>query len=183
MGKTGNNNYLEFLIPTELPSELSILICDTNGFIGYVDYSEAVVTAADRQRWDGKQDEINENNPLDFKYLTNLPSFVTDVIVNGESVVKEDHTVELTIPSYSSGEGITIGTDNSISIDLSEAQELNPKEINIGEQNKHSIVVMNQNGKVEKLPVGNLDYTRLKVVNTDDLSVVGVNDFIFLEEN
>ena len=99
---------------------------------------------------------------------------VQDVQVNGLSIVS-DNSANLVL-----GPGLTYD-DNGLQMVLTNLPSVVPKDLDLEQQNNITILTDN-NGTLSKASVNSLDYTKLKVVNQEDLSIINTDDFLFVKE-
>lgn len=102
---------------------------------------------------------------------------VNDVKINNESVVNNG------VVSVSLNDGLTY-SGGSLGLTLSNLSEVRPKNLTISQQNELSILA-EHNGVISRVQVGQLDYSRLKVVSNeeDGLQRIANGDFLFVKEN
>lgn len=106
-----------------------------------------------------------------------LSSKVSDVTVNGISTVLNG------VAAISLGDGLKYNAANkSISISLEDLSEIVPKQYTLAQQT-NMMTLVNYNGTLSGASLNNLDYSKLKVVNREDLSIINVDDFLFLKED
>lgn len=100
---------------------------------------------------------------------------IDDIRIDGESVVTNK------VGEIKLGDGLDF-KNGKIALSLDNASSVNPKTMSLDNQNGLSLFMQNSNGDIVKSSVNNLDYTKLKVVNREDLSLINVNDFLFIKE-
>lgn len=99
---------------------------------------------------------------------------VTDVQIGGVSIVDNYGVANITLgPALTkSNMGLTLTTAN--------LQDPVPKNATIAQQGNMKIFIDN-NGVISATNLNNLDYIRLKVVDTENLDLVNERDFLFIK--
>jgi len=100
---------------------------------------------------------------------------VSDVVINGVHL-NESSEVIITL-----GEGLKF-ENNQLSLTTSTMQKVVPKNLTLSQQEDVHLTAF-KDGTRSYVSASDLDYTRLKVQQQEDLSAVAVNDFIFVKEN
>lgn len=103
-------------------------------------------------------------------------SIISDVKVNGLSIADRNGVVEL---SLSGGIG---ANGSSLSLTTDRLQEVVPKTLGVGEQEGIRLFA-EKNGVPSYVSAANLDYSKLSVMDSENLNEVRMNDFLFLKEN
>lgn len=98
---------------------------------------------------------------------------VTDVQVEGNSIV------DGTIANLNLGQGLSFQNQELI-LTLNDTQEINPKNMSLNQQQGIKLFV-EENGILKQVSLNNLDYSKIKVQEVEDLSEVNVGDFIFVK--
>ena len=118
---------------------------------------------------------IVEPSDTNLSFVMNEPLQigVTDVQVENNSIV------DGTIANLNLGQGLSFQNQELI-LTLNDTQEINPKNMSLNQQQGIKLFV-EENGILKQVSLNNLDYSKIKVQEIEDLSEVNVGDFIFVK--
>jgi len=78
--------------------------------------------------------------------------------------------------------GLTYDNTNGLTMSLSDvSNELNPKTMSLSTQDDTFIYAQDSNGNLGKINANNLDYSKITVSDSEILSEIRQNDFLFLK--
>ena len=98
---------------------------------------------------------------------------VTDIQIDGTSILDDG------VANINLGQGLTF--DNELKLSITDVEEVNPLQLSIPQQQTITLYV-EQDGVLKKINLNNLDYSKIKVQDVEDLSKVNVNDIIFVNQ-
>ena len=155
-----------------------LMLVDGDGLVPYVVNEDGTVTAIQIETrtvafLDGLTYELDDGNGPN---TSSRLSIIKDMKVDGISIV-QDKEVNITL-----GDGLSFN-NGQLSIQLGNLPEVVPKGLSLGEQDAIHLLAEKGDGTKAYVSASQLDYTRLKVQEEENLSKIGVNDFLFIKEN
>lgn len=102
-------------------------------------------------------------------------SGIIDVRVDDTSIVR-NQVAFLTL-----GDGLAF-RNGALQLDINKGEKIVPKGLSIARQEELTLII-NDKGVTKHTTVNDLDYSKMTVQETEDLTNVRINDFIFVKED
>ena len=78
--------------------------------------------------------------------------------------------------------GLTYDSTNGLTMSLTDvSNEINPKNLSLTYQDDTYIYAQDRNGNLGKIKANNLDYSKITISDSEILSEIRQNDFLFLK--